>query len=73
MNKCFCDTGFGGTDCSLAIMVTTHSPTQMPPSSNTTLSMKRNEVIYGKTNRVVLLLDLFYFCVRVVFLIIITF
>lgn len=40
--------GWGGTDCSLAIQVTTHSATQMPPSSNTTLSMKRNEVIYGK-------------------------
>lgn len=50
MNKCYCDNGWGGSDCSLAIQVTTHSPTQMPASSNTTLSMKRNEVIYGKTD-----------------------
>lgn len=40
--------GWGGPDCSIPVPVTTSGPTLMPPSANTTLSMKRNEVIYGK-------------------------
>uniref|UniRef100_A0A1B0CAS2 Uncharacterized protein n=2 Tax=Lutzomyia longipalpis TaxID=7200 RepID=A0A1B0CAS2_LUTLO len=45
-NKCFCDFGWGGPDCSISIPLTTSAPTAVPPPSNSTLKMERKIVTY---------------------------
>ncbi|XP_055712336.1 disintegrin and metalloproteinase domain-containing protein unc-71 isoform X4 [Phlebotomus papatasi] len=47
-NKCFCDFGWGGPDCSIPIPLTTLAPTSVPPPSNSTLKMERKIVTYDE-------------------------
>lgn len=58
MNKCYCDNGFGGPDCSLTVEITEPPPTQvdaMPTmssaekaKSNLESKMEKKETPYGK-------------------------
>ncbi|XP_031627825.1 disintegrin and metalloproteinase domain-containing protein unc-71 [Contarinia nasturtii] len=46
MNRCFCNMGFGGPDCSIVIPVTTSAPTDAPPAINSEISYEKKETPY---------------------------
>lgn len=50
MNRCFCDLGWGGMDCSLRIELTTPQPqlTTIKQSLENTIKMEKKETPYGK-------------------------
>ncbi|XP_055911634.1 disintegrin and metalloproteinase domain-containing protein unc-71 isoform X1 [Eupeodes corollae] len=45
-NRCFCDMGWGGMDCSLIVILTTPMPTQALPTPENTIKMEKKETPY---------------------------
>ncbi|XP_073834320.1 disintegrin and metalloproteinase domain-containing protein mind-meld isoform X4 [Musca autumnalis] len=45
-NKCFCDMGWGGFDCSLIVLLTTPLPTEALPTQENTIKMEKKETPY---------------------------
>ncbi|XP_046802620.1 uncharacterized protein LOC111677536 isoform X5 [Lucilia cuprina] len=45
-NKCFCDMGWGGIDCSLIVLLTTPLPTEALPTPENTIKMEKKETPY---------------------------
>lgn len=48
INRCFCDFGFTGPDCSIPVPSTTAAPTLSAPTSDNTIKMEKKETPYGK-------------------------
>lgn len=47
-NRCFCDMGWGGPDCSTVVLLTTPMPTEALPTPENTIKMEKKETPYGK-------------------------
>ncbi|SPP86479.1 disintegrin and metalloproteinase domain-containing protein unc-71 isoform X4 [Drosophila guanche] len=45
-NRCFCDMGWGGTDCSSVVLLTTALPTEALPTPENTIKMEKKETPY---------------------------
>ncbi|XP_067640130.1 disintegrin and metalloproteinase domain-containing protein unc-71 isoform X10 [Eurosta solidaginis] len=45
-NRCFCDMGWGGIDCSLVVLLTTPLPTEALPTAENTIKMEKKETPY---------------------------
>ncbi|KAL9881597.1 LOW QUALITY PROTEIN: disintegrin and metalloproteinase domain-containing protein mind-meld [Glossina fuscipes fuscipes] len=45
-NRCFCDMGWGGIDCSLVVLLTTPLPTEALPTPENTIKMEKKETPY---------------------------
>ncbi|XP_050332243.1 disintegrin and metalloproteinase domain-containing protein unc-71 isoform X7 [Bactrocera neohumeralis] len=45
-NRCFCDMGWGGVDCSLVVLLTTPLPTEALPTAENTIKMEKKETPY---------------------------
>ncbi|XP_037932465.1 uncharacterized protein LOC119667246 [Teleopsis dalmanni] len=45
-NRCFCDMGWGGIDCSLVVLLTTPLPTEALPTQENTIKMEKKETPY---------------------------
>ncbi|XP_034671734.1 uncharacterized protein LOC117903602 isoform X1 [Drosophila subobscura] len=45
-NRCFCDMGWGGTDCSSVVLLTTAVPTEALPTPENTIKMEKKETPY---------------------------
>ncbi|XP_030378642.1 uncharacterized protein LOC115627181 [Scaptodrosophila lebanonensis] len=45
-NRCFCDMGWGGVDCSSVVLLTTSLPTEAIPTSESTIKMEKKETPY---------------------------
>ncbi|XP_060665493.1 uncharacterized protein LOC132797745 isoform X8 [Drosophila nasuta] len=45
-NRCFCDMGWGGTDCSTVVLLTTPLPTEAFPTPENTIKMEKKETPY---------------------------
>ncbi|TMW45919.1 hypothetical protein DOY81_009004, partial [Sarcophaga bullata] len=50
-NKCFCDMGWGGIDCSLIVLLTTPLPTEALPTPENTIKMEKKETPYGTSDQ----------------------
>lgn len=50
VNRCFCDMGWGGPDCSTVVLLTTPLPTEALPTPENTIKMEKKETPYGKNN-----------------------
>lgn len=48
INKCYCDFGYGGPDCSIQIPMTAPPPTDHAPTPDNTIKMEKKETPYGK-------------------------
>lgn len=47
-NRCFCDFGFTGPDCSIALPVTTPAPTEAGPTQDNEIKTEKKETRYGE-------------------------
>ncbi|XP_002044233.2 uncharacterized protein LOC6620021 isoform X3 [Drosophila sechellia] len=45
-NRCFCDMGWGGNDCSSVVLLTTALPTEALPTPENTIKMEKKETPY---------------------------
>ncbi|XP_034671736.1 disintegrin and metalloproteinase domain-containing protein unc-71 isoform X2 [Drosophila subobscura] len=50
-NRCFCDMGWGGTDCSSVVLLTTAVPTEALPTPENTIKMEKKETPYGTSDQ----------------------
>ncbi|XP_026846050.1 disintegrin and metalloproteinase domain-containing protein unc-71 isoform X1 [Drosophila persimilis] len=50
-NRCFCDMGWGGTDCSSVVLLTTALPTEALPTPENTIKMEKKETPYGTSDQ----------------------
>ncbi|XP_016973040.1 disintegrin and metalloproteinase domain-containing protein unc-71 isoform X5 [Drosophila rhopaloa] len=50
-NRCFCDMGWGGNDCSAVVLLTTAVPTEAVPTSENTIKMEKKETPYGTSDQ----------------------
>ncbi|XP_067640129.1 disintegrin and metalloproteinase domain-containing protein unc-71 isoform X9 [Eurosta solidaginis] len=50
-NRCFCDMGWGGIDCSLVVLLTTPLPTEALPTAENTIKMEKKETPYGTSDQ----------------------
>ncbi|KAH8361231.1 hypothetical protein KR200_007687 [Drosophila serrata] len=50
-NRCFCDMGWGGTDCSSVVLLTTALPTEALPTPENTIKMEKKETPYGTSDK----------------------
>lgn len=48
VNRCFCNVGFTGPDCSIEVPITTYAPTDPPPTHDSSIKMEKKETPYGK-------------------------
>lgn len=48
MNRCFCNLGYTGPDCSIEVPVTTQAPTDPAPAHDSSIKMEKKETPYGK-------------------------
>ncbi|XP_043067293.1 disintegrin and metalloproteinase domain-containing protein unc-71 isoform X4 [Drosophila bipectinata] len=50
-NRCFCDMGWGGTDCNSVVLLTTAPPTEPLPTPENTIKMEKKETPYGTSDQ----------------------
>ncbi|XP_052857388.1 zinc metalloproteinase-disintegrin-like VLAIP-B isoform X8 [Drosophila gunungcola] len=50
-NRCFCDMGWGGNDCSSVVLLTTALPTEALPTPENTIKMEKKETPYGTSDQ----------------------
>ncbi|ALC49632.1 mmd, partial [Drosophila busckii] len=50
-NRCFCDMGWGGSDCSQVVILTTPVPTEALPTPENTIKMEKKETPYGTSDQ----------------------